>query len=92
MRVLHGVTHRGPNPEVDALDTQRLKLIVEYKPEFPMKDLDDALVQRRIERREEEQRPERERRAREAEDRRLRQIQWDKVQEAEKKNPFTKRI
>jgi len=75
----------GPNSEVDALDKQRLKLIDEYKLEFSMQDLDSAIVQRRIERREEEERPERERRAREAEERRLKHIQWEKERVAEEK-------
>jgi hypothetical protein len=75
----------GPNPEVDALDKQRLTLIDEYKSEFPMQDLDHAIAQRAIDRREEEERPERERRAKEAEERRLKHIQWEKERVAEEK-------
>ena len=75
----------GPNPEVDALDKQRLTLIDEYKSEFPMQDLDSALVERRKQRTEEEERPERERRAEEAEELRLKHIQWEKERVAEEK-------
>ena len=75
----------GPNPEVDALDRKRLTLIDEYKLEFPIQDLHDAIAQRNIDRREEEERPERERRAKEAEEQRLKHIQWEKERAAEEK-------
>jgi len=93
----------GPNTELDALYIKKTTLIDEYKSEFPIQDLDDALALRRIQRREEEERPQREQRAREEKERTLKHIQWQKEQDAQEKvrlqreydssiNSYTERI